>query len=124
MTSTPGVNPAIQEADAILQGLLYNVAVTAAVAALDTQFPWMTLPLVDNLVHEIVHIAAEQIYKELSKFVAFTIIDSQIAGEKGDYGKAENEFKTAHASGDQAAIDKAIADLKAAADRLIHSDGS
>jgi hypothetical protein len=117
-------NSAGNTADQIINAVVFDFAVNAAIASLDAQFPILAAPFICSVVRMIISGVGKHIANALSQFVTFQIIDFQIAGQKDAYHKAEAELRQAHLSGDPVAIEKARSDFSSALSRIIHYDGA
>ena len=118
----PITNPAIKVADDI-QSILYDVVLVGVEAAAKAEVPFLALPVISQVFDFFVGQIGSLIYKQLELYVAFEIIDLQVAHEASNYKNAVDDLHKAHESGDTDAINKARANFKSTLGNLIHYDG-
>jgi hypothetical protein len=119
----PPINTPISQFDAVLQALLYDVGVKAAVIECTALMPWLGLPIISGLFTFLVSKVAGMIYTQLETFVAFRMIDFQTSAETQAYDDAKTQLLSAINSGDPNAITQAKTNFSTAAFKLIHFDG-
>lgn len=117
-------NGAATIANNVLHTLIFDVAVKAAQAALEAEFPWLRLIIVHQLEESLINIIADQIYQELAKGVTFAIIDVQVNAEAAAVNKAKENLINALKGDNVDAVTKATNDFESAFGKLIHYDGS
>lgn len=123
MSDPTPVNPIVKTVDEIIQAILYDLGVNAAVTYITTQVPFLGLPFFRQVTQIIVGKIAGILYKYLEQFLTFSIIDFQTHQQAQDYLKAVQALEVAQTSGDPNAINKAIADFKETMDSLVHFNG-
>lgn len=117
------VNKPIQVANSILHAVEYGFAVKAFKIAARMHVPFLNGAFFGKIFDIVVDFFADKLYASLSKFIAFKIVDIQVATQKSVYEKSRDEFKQAVASGDVNEIAKKKAEFEAAFARGIHFDG-
>lgn len=105
--------------DAIVKKLIFEVILSNVMKRLVAQFAFLGWWWVNPIVSFILGKIAARIYEELSKSVAFMLIDVQIGAQKDAYDEATVELKKAIDKGEQDAIDKAKEEYKARLRALI-----
>lgn len=118
------VNQTVELADSALHGIFYEVVLNAVRAEALSVAPWLGLPVVNMAFNFILGKIADLIYRQLERYVSFSIIDTQVTAEKKAYQDAVDAYKAALETKDPHAISQALATLKLAAAALIHLDGS
>jgi hypothetical protein len=117
-------NAAATVANDVLHGLIFDVAVSAAEAAIVAEAPFMANPVLQFIEDEVIKYVAGKIYEALAKGATFAIIDAQTSAEAAAANAATSALKSALTTGDQNAIDKATQDFTSAFGKLVHLDGS
>lgn len=115
-------NPIVDKVDRIIQGIIYDLAVTAAVAYITSQVPFLKMPFFHGLTKWAVGQIADILYKYLEQFVAFQIIDFQTEKHAEEYLLAVNKLLTAESKGDEVEVQKAISEIKVSLKRLVRFD--
>lgn len=118
------VNQTAADADKVVHGLIFDVAVGAAEKAAEAEFPFLNLPVVNWAFDQIVQFIAQQIYVQLANAVTFTIIDIQTGQEAKEANDAASALKQALQGGDPNAIAQAKQNFQNAFGKLVHFDGS
>lgn len=77
-----------ENAEKVIKTLIFDVAVKAAVASAISALPILGLPVIRPIFTFIVEKTASLIYKELSRFVVFSIIDIQNETDLKNYQEA------------------------------------
>lgn len=116
-------NKPIQIAEKILYAVEYGFIVKLIKTTARIKLPWLNKPLIGKIFDIIVDKIAAGLYKELSRFIAFKIIDIQVSNQIKGYEVAREEFKAAIATGDQDEIAKKKAAFEAAFARGINFNG-
>ncbi len=117
-------NPTIGTVDQIIQGLIFDVGVRAAIAYATAQLPFLSFPIIKQLFAWAVGKLASAIYVQLENQIAFSVINFQTDKQKNDYMDAIAALMIATNSGDKNAIDKATTDVRSTLGSLIHFNGS
>jgi hypothetical protein len=117
-------NPTLSVVDSVLHGLMYDVAIQAAITYAKAQFPFLGLPVISTLFGWVVNWIAGLVYVQLERFVSFSIIDTQVGQENSKYNQAVEDLKKAHQGGDLVQIDQAKKEARDALAQLIHYGGS
>lgn len=117
-------NQTATDADKVIHGLIFDVAVQAAEAEIISAVPLMGAPVIKQIDEEILKLVAEKIYQKLALGVNFVIIDSQTGAEAASANAAREELKKAINGGDADAISQATKDFMASFGKLVHADGS
>lgn len=116
-------NPALDLFDSVIDALIMNVAVTAAITAVTVQFPFLKIPIINQIFTFAMNRAFGFVAKYLKLAGDATIIDSQVGTEANACQDAKLQLKTALTTGDSNAIEKSKQDFKAAYAKLVHLDG-
>lgn len=117
-------NKTATDVNQVIHGLIYDVAVSSAEKELVAAFPWLALPVIDQLQKLVVNYIAGNIYDALARGATFTIIDEQASQEAKAANDAATLLKKAISVGDQNAITQASEAFKNDFGRLVHFDGS
>jgi hypothetical protein len=124
MTTAPtGTNQTALTADQIIQFAMYQVAETAAEAALTAAYPFLADPVVKQLFDLAMDEITKVLYQNLAMFVTFQIIESQVSSEDNAYSNAEGALRAAMLAGDQNAIQSASTNFNSTLSKLLHFDG-
>lgn len=131
MAGPISVNPT---ATAINQGIsdvvqaIEKVAIASEIAALEAASPIFALPVIKEVMDEGLTLGTEWIGGKLSvglqQVGTFIVIDTQVATEKKGISAALAALMIAEKSGDQKAIQAALAAYGKAQSALINDDGS
>jgi hypothetical protein len=81
-------------AERIIKYLIFDVAVKAAVASAISAAPLLGIPIIRPIFTFIVEKTANLIYKELSRFVVFSIIDLKNETDLKNYQEAVRQLET------------------------------
>lgn len=84
----------IENAESIIRVLIFEVAVKAAIASAISALPILGLPIIRQLFTLIVEKMAMLVFKELSRFVVFSIIDLKNESDLREYENALGQLKT------------------------------
>jgi ABC-type branched-subunit amino acid transport system permease subunit len=85
------MNPEI--AERIIKHLIFDVAVKAAVASAITAAPLLGVPVIRTIFTFMVEKIATLVYKELSRFVVFSIIDLKNEADLKSYQEAVSNLE-------------------------------
>ena len=124
MPRSPIENAKADAVNALIQRLIFDVAVKAAKASAVQQAPWLGFPVFSQLCDFFLNFFGEYIYSALSQGATFTIINSQTTAATIAYHEAVNEVEAAHENGDPDAISKAKENFKQTLGRLIRWDSN
>ncbi len=123
MTVT-GQNPVVDAADAIIHGVIMNVAFELAANAAVADMPWLGLPVINSVFRYMLGLAFGYVDKAAEQAAAFSILDAQTSSQSSAYKEAVSALQIAQASGNADSIAYATKNLKETLARLIHTDGS
>ncbi len=114
----------IDAVDAIIHGVILDVAFNLAVNAAVADMPWLGLPVINSIFRYLLGLAFNYVDKAAEQAAAFAILDAQTSSESSAYKDAVSALQIAQASGNANSIDYATKNLKETLARLIHTDGS
>lgn len=117
------INNSIQTANSLIHAVEYGFILKAVKSLARAKVPWLNNPILGKIFDAILDKVAAAIYKDVTKFVAFKIIDIQVDNQKKDYDKHLEEFKKAVEGGKAEDIQIANQNLNSSFDRLINFDG-
>lgn len=114
------VNDAIKTAE--------SVAETAIETAIETNAPIFALPVIKQITEEVVRVLVDKVGGDISvnlqHFGTFIVIDAQVSNEKKGISQVLADLMVAEKSGDQNAIQAAIAAYQKAQSALVNNDGA
>lgn len=123
--SLPGlVNQPVKNMETALDAVIRLAVEPALEAYIFAQVPELALPVLKQITETLVEKLVEREAAILKTFLAFSIIDSQVAQENKAVRDNLAAWQAAHDSGDAHAIEKATDDLANSFGHLIHYDGS
>jgi hypothetical protein len=91
---------------------VFDVALKAVITRIVAAVPFLGFPVINPVFVYIITKLAGVIYEEISRVVAFSIIDHTVDQERQKYDDAVNQLKDAVKTGDQNDIEKAKAEFK------------
>lgn len=127
--SASSTNATATAFNAIVHAAIFDVVIRAARADAVLNFPWLAWPVVSQLFGLGLSWFGGLVYQAMAAAGTFAIIDEQTSKELADYRKALAELEFIHEGStsspmDQATLDLAVANFKAALGKLIRFDGS
>lgn len=114
------LTPAETLAEQVIRDLLFNVALKAALQAIETNLPWLRLPIINPIFEFLAKQFVGLIWGQLSQVVTFDIVDIRIVAEKMAYTNAVASLKAAFVKGDESGITQAKIDFEKRLADLIH----
>lgn len=123
MSFDPEDNQTANAADTVIQRLIFDVALQAAMAAAIADSPWLGLPVIKQLLSSLLQVVAGYIYKALAVHVSFAIINAQTLAEQKDFEASTSALAEAFKKGDDNEIQVATDNVKRALRSLIGWDG-
>lgn len=118
------INPPAQKIDAIINFVVFDVAVKAAKTALVAEAPWIGWPVISQISDYLINWFATAFYRQISLFATFVIIDQQASAQSHAYCIAEGKVRKLLLTGDQNAINEAVEEYKATLYNLVRYNGS
>jgi len=103
---------AVAASDAIIHGLIMDVAVNAGISAATAAQPWLGIWPISAMFRMAVNYFAGFMSVELQRVSAYAIIDAQANKEAADVKAAHAALEAAHISGDLDAQTKAKEEFK------------
>lgn len=113
------MSDAVKASDAIIEGLVGEVLYSAAKAELIALFPFLALPVINQVFFFFFDKYAEILTKKLATVSAFKIIDYETNKELKEYDSARKELLESVKAQDPEKIQKATDELKARLSNLI-----
>lgn len=121
-TPAPVTNTAAQIVGGVLQAIMQG-GETAAQTYLTAQFPILANPILSQILSTILSLVAGPIQTYLINCATGIVIKVQTSVEQGSVINAATALQLAQSSGDQQAIDQALATMKGAYEKLGLWDG-
>lgn len=84
--------------DKQVRDLIFQTVLAAAIQAIEAAIPFFRLPVISTIFSFVVTKIATVLYEELSKSVAFALIDMRVGRERDEYKAAVAEIKQVAAS--------------------------
>jgi hypothetical protein len=98
--------------DAIVKGLIFEVALRAVVARLILVVPFLGWPVINPVFVFILSKIAGLLFDEMAKVVSFGIIELQVDHQRKTYEESVDKLKLALTAGDPDAIKQAKEEFK------------
>lgn len=103
----------------IIKSLVWDVVLGAAIDALFVAVPFLNLPVLRQLIRYMLTTFGDYVYKQLDRYVAFTVIDFQTEHQRAEYEKAVAALSTANSGGTPEELERAKEEFKKSLSALI-----
>lgn len=124
-TTADTINQTIDSAVKSGETLAEKAIETAIETAAPNPFLWPVVKQVEEFaVEELVQYIGKEVSVNLQQFDTFIVIDTQVSGEKKGISQVLANLMSAEKSGDQNAIQAAVAAYQKAQSALVNSDGA
>lgn len=127
---TPILNSAANAVNTVINDAVSaaeKIAETSIEAEIESSVPFFALPVIRNLeeftIEELIGYIGKKLSIGLQQVGTFLVIDTQVSNEKAGISQALANLMLAEKSGDQNAIQTAIAAYQKSQSSLINSDG-
>jgi len=79
--------------DSRIRDLIFDKVLAAAIKSIQAAVPFFSLPVVRVVFEFAVKKIAQVLYKHMSEFVVFSLIDSRVGKENADYKESLSDLK-------------------------------
>lgn len=116
-------NSALGVSDTTIKAMM-DATIDAIESYLKVQFPFLSLPVVNEILHMILKELESMELTQIERVATFMIVDLQTGQEQSALASSASVLAAAQATGDKNAIDQATENFRKAFASLVHFDGS